>query len=154
VAVVKGRALAGGCGLATACDIVLARDDAEFGYPEVHLGFVPAMVMAILRRKVPESKAFELMLSGDRISATDAHELGLVTKVYPAFTFSENAKQYIQMVVTRPPNAVRLIKQLLYEIDGTDFDSGIRRGAEINVEARMSDECKEGVRRFLEKSAE
>jgi len=57
-------------------------------------------------------------------------------------------------VVTRPPNAVRLIKQLLYEIDGTDFDSGIRRGAEINVEARMSDECKEGVRRFLEKSAE
>jgi len=154
VAVVKGRALAGGCGLATACDIVLARDDAEFGYPEVHLGFVPAMVMAILRRKVPESKAFELLLSGDRISATDAHELGLVTKVYPAFTFSQNAKQYIQRVVTRPPNAVRLIKQLLYEIDGTDFDSGIRRGAEINVEARMSDECKEGVRRFLEKSAE
>ena len=69
IALVKGRALAGGCGLATACDIVLARDDSEFGYPEIHLGFVPAMVMAILRRKVPEAQAFELVVKGDRISA-------------------------------------------------------------------------------------
>ena len=67
IALVRGRALAGGCGLATACDIVIAADDSQFGYPEIHIGFVPAMVMAILRRKVPESQAFELVVKGDRI---------------------------------------------------------------------------------------
>ena len=69
VAVVTGRALGGGCGLATACDLVLAREDAVFGYPEVHLGFVPALVMSILRRKLGESAALELLLLGDRIGA-------------------------------------------------------------------------------------
>ena len=67
VALVRGRALAGGCGLATACDLVLARDDAEFGYPEVLLGFVPALVMTILRRRVGEGRAFELVTSGVRL---------------------------------------------------------------------------------------
>ncbi|MDA0311500.1 MAG: enoyl-CoA hydratase-related protein [Gemmatimonadetes bacterium] len=154
LAIVKGRALAGGCGLATACDIVLARDDSEFGYPEIHLGFVPAMVMAILRRRVPEARAFELVVSGDRISATDAERLGLVTRVFPAFTFYENVKKYMQVLVQKPRSALSLTKKLLYEQDSMDFESAIRRGAEVNVEARMSEECREGVRRFLEKSKE
>ena len=152
IALVKGRALAGGCGLATACDIVLARDDSEFGYPEIQLGFVPAMVMAILRRKVSETQAFELVVKGDRISAEEARDLGLVTRVFPAFTFSENAKQYLQMFGKKPRGAVMLTKKLLHELDDLDFESGIRRSAEVNVEARMSEECREGVRRFLEKS--
>ncbi len=152
VALVKGRALAGGCGLATACDIVLARDDSEFGYPEIHLGFVPAMVMAILRRKVSETQAFELVVKGDPISAKEARELGLVTRVFPAFTFSENAKQYLEVFGKKPREAVILTKKLLCELDDLDFESAIRRGAEVNVEARMSEEWREGVRRFLEKS--
>ena len=151
VALVKGSALAGGCGLATACDIVLARDDSEFGYPEIHLGFVPAMVMAILRRKVSERQAFELVVKGDPISAEEARDLGLVTRVFPAFTFSENAKQYLQVFGNKPRGAGVLTKQLLYELDGLDFESAIRRGAEVNVEARMSEQCREGVRRFLDK---
>ena len=154
VALVKGRALAGGCGLATCCDIVLARDDSEFGYPEIHLAFVPAMVMAILRRKVPESRAFELVVSGDRIPAPEARDLGLVTRVFPAFTYSENVKQYLQELVRKPRSAVMLTKKLLYELDDLDFGSGLRRGAEVNVEARMSEECRDGVRRFLEKSSD
>src|SRR5690606_17121831 len=76
VALVRGRALAGGCGLATACDVVLADETAEFGYPEVHLGFVPAMVMAILRRKVPEGKAFDLAGGGARVPASEAERSG------------------------------------------------------------------------------
>ena len=154
IALVKGRALAGGCGLATACDIVLARDDSEFGYPEIHLGFVPAMVMAILRRKVSELQAFELVVKGDRITAGDARDIGLVTRVFPAFTFAENAKQYLQLFGKKPRVAVVLTKKLLYELDDLDFEAGIRRGAEVNAEARMSEECREGVRRFLEKSSE
>ena len=152
IALVKGRALAGGCGLATACDIVLARDDSEFGYPEIHLGFVPAMVMAILRRKVSQSQAFELVVKGDRISAEEARDLGLVTRIFPAFTYAENAKQYLQVFGKKPRAAVILTKKLLYELDDLDFESGVRRGAEVNAEARMSEECREGVRRFLEKS--
>ena len=120
VAVVQGRALAGGCGLATACDVVLASADAEFGYPEVHLGFVPAMVMAILRRKVPESRAFDLVARGHRIGASEAHSIGLVNQVYPPSGFQE----------------------------------GVERGARVNVEARVTEACREGVRRYLERSHE
>ena len=154
IALVKGRALAGGCGLATACDIVIARDDAEFGYPEIHLGFVPAMVMAILRRKVPEVQAFELVTKGDRISAQEAKDIGIVTRVFPAFTHTENVKQYLQVLGQKSRAALIRTKKLLYDLDGMDFESGIRRGAEVNVEARMSEECRDGVRRFLEKSAD
>ena len=154
IALVKGCALAGGCGLATACDIVLARDDSEFGYPEIHLGFVPAMVMAILRRKVPEGQAFELIVTGDRLSAEDARALGLVTRVFPTFTYTENVKHYLQVFGKKPRAAVIFTKKLLYELDDLDFESGIRRGAEVNAEARMTEECREGVRRFLEKSSE
>src|SRR5215207_7305012 len=78
VAAVTGRALAGGCGLASACDLVLASASARFGYPEVKMGFVPAMVMAILRRNVSEKRAFELITRGEEISANEAKEIGLV----------------------------------------------------------------------------
>ena len=113
IALVKGRALAGGCGLATACDIVIARDDAEFGYPEIHLGFVPAMVMAILRRKVPEVQAFELVTKGDRISAQEAKDIGIVTRVFPAFTHTENVKQYLQVFGQKSRAALIRTKKLL-----------------------------------------
>lgn len=154
VAIVKGRALAGGCGLATACDIVLARDDAEFGYPEVHLGFVPALVMTILRRKVSETRAFELVARGHRISAAEALEIGMVTRTFPAFTFSQNAKEYLDELVAKPMSALRLSKQLLYELDDLGFEEGIERGAQVNVEARMSEECRSGVQRFLDRSGD
>src|SRR6185369_1856675 len=81
VAAVRGRALAGGCGLATACDIVLAARSSRFGYPEVKIGFVPAMVMAILRRNVSEKRAFEMVTLGAEISADDASSFGLVNRV-------------------------------------------------------------------------
>ncbi len=83
VAAVRGRALAGGCGLASACDIVLASSNAQFGYPEVKIGFVPAMVMAILRRNVSEKKAFELLTRGAVIGADEAKQLGLVNQILP-----------------------------------------------------------------------
>ena len=154
VAAVKGRALAGGCGLATACDIVLARDDAEFGYPEVHLGFVPAMVMTILRRKVPEGRAFETLVAGQRLSAAEAERIGLVTRVFAAFTFSEDVKTYLAELVAKPPSVLTLTKSLLYELDDLDFEAGIARGAEVNAEARMTEVCREGIRAFLERSRE
>src|SRR5207237_6151511 len=87
VAAVRGRALAGGCGLATAADIILAAESAQFGYPEVNIGFVPAMVMAILRRCVSEKRAFELITTGDVINAQTAFDFGLVNRVFADETF-------------------------------------------------------------------
>jgi methylglutaconyl-CoA hydratase len=149
VSIVKGRALAGGCGLATACDIVLARDDCEFGYPEILLGFVPAMVMAILRRRIPEARAFELIANGTRIDAAEAERIGLVTRVFPAFTFAENVKQYLAELAKRNPEALTLTKRLLYDQDTMGFEDAIERGAQVNVVARNSDAYREGLRRFL-----
>ena len=152
VALVRGRALAGGCGLATACDVVLAEETAELGYPEVHLGFVPAMVMAILRRKVPEGKAFDLVVGGARVPAFEAERIGLVTRVLPSSDFDRDAAAYVAGLAACPPGAVTRTKRLLYDLDGPDFEEGIERGARVNVEARMSDECRTGVRRFLDRA--
>jgi methylglutaconyl-CoA hydratase len=151
VAAVHGRALAGGCGLASACDLVLARDDAQFGYTEVHLGFVAAMVMAILRRKMGEGKAFELVSLGDRISAGEAERLGLVNRVVPSASWEPDVRQFVADLASRPASAVSLTKRLLYGLDGVGFEDGIARGAEVNAIARMTDACREGVRRFLAK---
>lgn len=152
VALVKGRALAGGCGLATACDLVLARDDAEFGYPEVHLGFVPALVMTILRRKVSEARAFDLVAGGATIDAAEAERIGLVTKVFAAFTFPSDIAKYVDRLAAKPPSALARTKSLLYELDGLDFEAGMERAAQVNAEARMTEECREGIRGFLERS--
>jgi methylglutaconyl-CoA hydratase len=152
IAAVQGRALAGGAGLATACDLVLAADDAEMGYPEVRLGFVAAMVMTILRRKVGESTAFELVTRGERVAASRCAEIGLVNRVFPAAEFEESVASYAAELAMRPASAVRLSKQLLYVLDDLGFDEGIEAGARVNVEARLSEACREGVTRFLDRS--
>lgn len=151
IAAVHGNAIAGGAGLATACDIILARDDATFGYPEVHLGFVPAMVLALLRRTVGEKIAFELAVRGHRFGAEEAHRLGIANHVLPSATFDEDVRAYVQDLAHRSPSAVMLTKRLLYGIDGVPFDDAIARGAEVNALARSTDDCREGVRRFLER---
>jgi methylglutaconyl-CoA hydratase len=153
VALVQGRALAGGCGLATACDLVLAREDAELGYPEIHLGFVPALVMTLLRRKVTEGRAFELVALGARHGAAEAERMGLVNRVFPAATFDADAARFVAELASRPPGATELTKRLLYELDTMDFEWGLERAAQVNADARSSDECREGVRRFLDRSA-
>jgi methylglutaconyl-CoA hydratase len=152
VAVVRGRALAGGCGLATACDLVLAHEGAEFGYPEVHLGFVPAMVMTILRRKVSEGRAFELVTRGHRIDALEARRVGLVNQVFSGPSFDEDVAAYMAVLSSQPASALALTKELLYGLDGVDFEDGIERGAQVNTDARMTEECREGVARFLDRS--
>ncbi len=152
VAAVRGRALAGGAGLAIACDMVVADDEAEFGFPEIHLGFVPAMVMALLRRKVSESQAFQLAVVGDRISATRARDLGLVNRVFSEADFDGETESLLHEIASRPPGAVALTKRLLYGIDQVSFEAGIRRGAEVNALARTREECRTGIRNFLSRS--
>jgi methylglutaconyl-CoA hydratase len=151
VAAVRGRALAGGAGLATACDIVLAHANATFAYPEVRIGFVPAMVMTILRRIVPERQAFDLAITGRMLSAAEAEELGLVSRVVSADAFDAAVDEICQTIAKSPPEAVRRTKKLFYELEGRPFESGVAHGAQVNAEARMTDEFRDGIRRFLQR---
>jgi methylglutaconyl-CoA hydratase len=152
VAAVRGNAIAGGAGLATACDLIIAADDAVFGYPEVHLGFVPAMVMALLRRAVGEKQAFELVALGNRFDAAQAHRLGLVNRLVPAERLDDDALALARDLAKRSASAVSLTKRLLYGMDGLSFDAAVARGAEVNVLARLTEDTRAGVRRFLEKN--
>ena len=152
VAAVRGRALAGGCGLATACDIVLASTSARFGYPEVKIGFVPAMVMAILRRNVSEKRAFELITRGAEISAAEAERLGLVNHVFEDDAFETPVERYVAGFEQVSRSAVVLTKRLLYQMDGMSFDAALQAGADVNTIARMTEDCRAGIARFLSKT--
>ena len=152
VAAVTGRALAGGCGLATACDLVLASASACFGYPEVKIGFVPAMVMAILRRNVSEKHAFELITRGAEISADQAKEFGLVNHVFGDESFEADVKSYVSEFEKMSASAMALTKTLLYQMDGLGFPEALETGADVNVIARLTDDCQKKVAKFLERS--
>ena len=151
VAAVRGKALAGGCGLASACDIVLASANARFGYPEVKIGFVPAMVLAILRRNVSEKRAFELLTRGTEIGAADAKELGLVNQILNDEDFESGVTAYARGFEKMSKSAVALTKTLLYQIDGMAFGDALETGVDVNVIARMTEDCQKGIAQFLKK---
>jgi methylglutaconyl-CoA hydratase len=151
VAAVRGRALAGGCGLANACDLVLAARSARFGYPEVKIGFVPAMVMAILRRNVSEKRAFELIVRGAEIGANEAERIGLVNRVFDDSEFEREVEDYVASFEKVSRSAVMLSKRLLYHMDGMTFDAALQSGVDINALARMTEDCQQGIARFLKK---
>jgi len=152
VAAVTGRALAGGAGLASACDLVLASASARFGYPEVKIGFVPAMVMAILRRNVSEKRAFELVTRGAELSAPEAQAFGLVNKVFADENFESEVAVYVSEFAKLSRSAVSLTKTLLYQMDGLSFSAALQTGADVNVIARLTKDCQDRVARFLSKN--
>lgn len=151
IAAVHGRALAGGCGLATACDLVVSTKTARFGYPEVRIGFVPAIVMAILRRNLSEKRAFEMITQGFEFSAQEALEMGLINRVFENDTFDAAVTDYLSVYENVSRSAVILSKRLLYDMDSLSFEDAMEAGAKINAEARMTDDCRAGIARFLEK---
>ncbi|MFN2532969.1 MAG: enoyl-CoA hydratase/isomerase family protein [Pyrinomonadaceae bacterium] len=152
IAAVRGRALAGGCGLATACDLVLASDSARFGYPEVKLGFVPAIVLAILRRNVSEKRAFELTTRGDEITAREAQSIGLVNRVFSDEAFDAEVTTYASRFSSLSKSAVAFTKKLLYQVDGLQFSDALATGADVNIIARLTEDCQKGIARFLDKT--
>lgn len=151
VAAVRGKALAGGCGLATACDLVLAAQSARFGYPEVKIGFVPAMVMAILRRNVSEKRAFELIARGAELGAEEAERIGLVNHVFADDAFETEVEKYVAGFEKVSRSAVMLSKRLLYQMDSLTFNAALQAGVDVNTIARMTEDCQQGIARFLKK---
>lgn len=151
VALVQGRALAGGAGLATGCDLVLAAESSQFGYPEIQRGFVPAMVMTLLRRQVGEKVAFDLVATGRLLRAEEARQLGLVSRVLPDATFDAEAQAVLAQLAGASSSSLALIKRLLYELDGQGFREGIALGARINALARMHPDFRTAIAAFLRK---
>lgn len=149
VTAVHGRALAGGCGLAIACDVVLAAESAQFGFPEVNIGFVPAMVSAMVRRSVPEKRAFDLLAGGDAISARAALDMGLITRVFPDRDFDTAVEAYVSGLAAKSASAISLTKRVLAQADGLSFEMAIEAGAHVNTHARMTEDCRSGIERFL-----
>jgi len=151
IAAVRGRALAGGCGLATACDLILAARSSRYGYPEVKIGFVPAMVLAILRRNVSEKRAFELVALGAEFDAAEAFRMGLINRVLDDEAFADEVDVFAQQILKVSGSAVALTKRLLYQVDAMSFEDALRCGVDTNVIARMSEDCRKGIARFLRK---
>ncbi len=151
VAVVQGRALAGGCGLATACDLILAAESAQFGYPEVQRGFVPAIVMTMLRRTVGEKIAFDLATTGRLLDGTEAAALGLASRVYEDADFEEQAAEVLRVLAEASPSALAFTKQQFYQLDGLSFDEGLRLGADVNAVSRSTPDFRAALSAFLKK---
>jgi methylglutaconyl-CoA hydratase len=149
IAVVRGRALAGGAGLMTACDVVIASEGAQVGYPEILRGFVPAMVMTTLRRLVGEKTALDLVLTGRLIGAEEARRAGLVSRVAAEDAVEEEGRELARLLAGASASALALTKQLFYRLDGQSMEQGIALGARINALARQTPEFREAIGRFL-----
>jgi len=149
IAAVHGRALGGGAGLVTACDIVVAASDAQIGYPEVRIGFVAAVVMAMLRASVPEKAAFELAATGRIAGAGEALRLGLVTRVVPPAEVDGEAMRLAEEIASLPADAVAATKKVFYEVHGLSLTEAFDLGVEANVSARTRPAFREGLTGFL-----
>ncbi len=153
IAKVHGNALAGGCGLATVCDLVIAsRETARFGYTEVRIGFIPAIVMVFLVRKIGESRAREMTLRGTILSADEASHIGLVNHVVPETElggFTLNLAR--EMARNCSPSSLGLIKELLARLHGMSTSDALDYASNLNALTRMTEDCKKGIEAFLKK---
>lgn len=153
IAKVQGHALAGGCGLATLCDVVFSVPDALFGYTEVRIGFIPALVMVFLLRKIGESKARELLLSGEPVHAYKAKEMGLVHHVEEADQLDAVVTRYTTMLVeNNSSQAMQLTREMIRQVGDMQLSEALDFASRQNAHARSTEDCKKGIASFLGKS--
>jgi methylglutaconyl-CoA hydratase len=149
LALVQGRALAGGAGLATACDLVLASDTVQIGYPEIQRGFVPAMVATLLQRAAGEKIALDLILTGRLLGAEEARVAGLVSRVVPAGELQNEGIALALQLAGSSATALALTKRMFFEQEGKTFAEGIRLGARVNAVARSTPDFRTSIASFL-----
>lgn len=152
IAQVEGHALAGGSGLVTVCDFAYAVPEAKFGYTEVRIGFIPAIVSAFLIRKIGEGRAKDLLLSGRLIEAREAAGLGMITRVADKSTIvSEVTNLAQQLVHTASGQSLAATKSLIDQVQGLPLAEALELAARRNAEARETDDCRKGIESFLQK---
>jgi methylglutaconyl-CoA hydratase len=151
IAAVNGAAIAGGCGLATLCDFTLAVPEAKFGYTEVRIGFVPAIVSTFLLRQVGEKHARDLLLTGRIIGADEAHRIGLINEIVPAEKLVGRAHELGLQLMENSPASLVCTKRLLSEHARVELDAQIRSAVRENAAIRATGDFREGISSFLEK---
>ena len=153
IAAVNGPAIAGGCGLATLADFTLAVPEAKFGYTEVKLGFMPALVAVFLRRRIADRPLRDLLLTGRIIDAAEAYRIGLVTEIVPAEALMQRARAVADVLVAASPTAVAQTKKLLLNFDKGAIRAELEAAIEASADIRATPDFREGVTAFLEKRA-
>jgi methylglutaconyl-CoA hydratase len=151
IAAVNGAAIAGGCGLATLCDFTLAVSEAKFGYTEVRIGFVPAIVSTFLLRQIGEKHARDLLLTGRIVTADEAHRLGMVNEIVPAEKLSDRARELALQLMENSPASLAGTKRLLSDYARVELDAQIKSAVRENAAIRATRDFREGISSFLEK---
>lgn len=152
IAQVEGAAIAGGCGLATVCDFVYATPESTFGYTEVKIGFIPAIVMFFLIRKLGEAKARQLLLTGKVISSKEALELGIVTSIHQQEKIAEEVLSFANnLAESTSGHSILSTKKMIAEIQSLPFEEALNYAAKENAMARSTEDCKRGIAAFLNK---
>ena len=151
IAAVNGPAIAGGCGIATLCDFTIAVAEAKFGYPEVKIGFLPAVVSIFLVRQIGEKQARDLLLTGKAIDAAEAHRVGLITQIAPAGELLKSAQDLAATLIAASPTSVRVTKKLLCDFAAAEVDRELELAIAESAQIRKTDDFREGLSSFLEK---
>jgi len=151
IAAVNGAAIAGGCGIATLADITLSVPEAKFGYTEVRVGFVPAMVALFLRRQIGEKKARELLLTGRIVNAEEALRFGLINEIVPAEKLMDRAHEVANEILASSPTSVKETKRLLLAHEEKAVRAELEMAIEASADIRMTEDFHEGLSAFLEK---
>lgn len=152
LAAVRGVAYGGGCEVASACDIVLASEDAQFGQQEVKVGAIPTVATVLLPRIIGRKKALEIIFTGNIVTATKAKEIGLVNEVYPADEFKEAVNKLVEEFKQKSPVVLKLINMAVYQGLGKDFKEALDGVTDIYLnELIKTEDAVEGLNAFLEK---
>ena len=151
IAAVNGAAIAGGCGIATLADFTLAAPEAKFGYTEVRIGFIPALVSVFLRRQIGDKQSRDLLLTGRLVEAAEAHRLGLVTELVPADKLVARARELAASLLAASPTSIAHTKRLLLQQDEAALQADLERAIHANAEIRATPDFREGLASFLEK---
>jgi methylglutaconyl-CoA hydratase len=151
IAAVNGPAIAGGCGLVTVADFILAVPEAKFGYTEVRIGFTAALVSVFLRRRIGETHVRDLLLTGRIIDAAEAYRFGLVTEVVPAESLMDRARETAAQLIAASPTAVAQTKKLLLSFDQAAIRAELEVAIATNADIRSTPDFREGITSFLEK---
>ena len=151
IAAVNGHALAGGCGIATLCDFTIAAPEAKFGYTEVKIGFLPAIVSVFLSRQVGEKRTRDLLLTGRLVEAAEAKEIGLVTEIVAPERLMVRAEEIAEVLIAASPSSVTRAKRLLTSAAATGVDHDLERAILESARIRCTPDFKEGLASFLEK---
>lgn len=152
ISIVKGPAIAGGCGLATVCDLCFATPDSTFGYTEARIGFIPAIVMVFLKKKLGEAHSKKLLFTGEVYNASKVLEYGLITQIMETDSIETDVHQFVvKMISGSSSNSLKMIKEMYSELDNMSLEEAIKYASYMNATARETEDCKRGIAAFLNK---